>query len=453
MQSQSGSKGDPLEGTQSIGDTVMKADQAAPSTSDAVPNALGARRTPIHIVYMHGINQVGPGDSALLRHGICKYLGECNVVRVDRFYADKGEFALDHAPPDLEYMQTRIWRTPEEWHASAPFFDRYEISGNGHTPIVLDEINWWPVVYPLKCKWLIARDALLTGPSDDQINICSVFPTGTQMDPDHPGRFLNYAWLSLEQARELKRKSRHASFANRGLKNGLMDWGFSDAVMALGPIQKILIKGIRQLLQESLRESGVNPETANPTDAGPEFFFVTHSLGSFLGLIALDPDHPDPQLAEFPGFAMSTEEKAAADYFAAHTSSFYFLANQVSLIELARIYAPPLPIPPEASSGTPSEEEKPRSIMHWLEKRKDFLAQHRSLYPIPQIIAWSDPDDLLTWNVPRIKNTDIKVVNLHVCNSGFKLPPFLVWPTGAHDNYARNKKVLQVILKHKKKKD
>jgi hypothetical protein len=89
------------------------------------------------------------------------------------------------------------------------------------------------------------------------------------------------------------------------------------------------------------------------------------------------------------------------------------------------------------------------SCGHWRDKRRAFLDRHQSLGPGPQIIAWSDPDDLLSWYVPRIEG--IRVVNLHVRNSGFKIPPFLVWPTGAHDNYVGNKKVLRVILKPTKK--
>lgn len=63
---------------------------------------------------------------------------------------------------------------------------------------------------------------------------------------------------------------------------------------------------------------------------------------------------------------------------------------------------------------------------------------------MPQIVAWSDPNDLLSWNVPDIDG--VHVVNVPVHNAAFKLPPLLVSPTGAHANYAQNRKILRAIF-------
>jgi len=234
------------------------------------------RWQPIHILYMHGINQVGAGDSLLLRKGICKYLGECTVTSLGRMYAD-GPFAVDSAPPPLAYMGDRIWKSQEDWSASAPFIDRYQITGKGHTPILLDEPNWWPLAYPLKCKWLIARNSLLTGPSKTQLSICD---TPATPDPAHPKLYLSYQWIRTSEISDLNRISRHATILNRSLKSGLMDWGFGDAVMALGPMEEVLSAGIRELLIKSLQSSATNPQTSEGEDADQEVFFVTHSLGS-----------------------------------------------------------------------------------------------------------------------------------------------------------------------------
>jgi hypothetical protein len=348
--------------------------------------------------------------------------------------------------PELLYMQTQIWKTQKDWDASAPFIDRYEIVGNGHAPILLDEFNWWPLAYPLKCKWLVKQDAKLTGPSKDQMGICDV---PDQPDLPHPGRYVAYNWIPPREAEDLNRISRHATFANRSLKNGLMDWGFGDAVMALGPMQNIICAGIRELLIKSLQSANVDLAATNAEVPGPEYFFITHSLGSFLSLAALDSSWLGPQGEGVSQFNITPEEKNAADYFSAHTTGFYFLANQIELLELARVSAPeestnPCPVTAPgtpASSGTPV----PASIAHWQCRRQVYLKQRSSQAPGPQIIAWSDPDDLLSWEVPAIEG--VRVVNIPVRNSGFKVPPFLVWPTGAHGNYAKNQSILRVILK------
>jgi len=65
--------------------------------------------------------------------------------------------------------------------------------------------------------------------------------------------------------------------------------------------------------------------------------------------------------------------------------------------------------------------------------------------PEPQIIAWSDPSDLLSWEVPGIEG--VHVVNIPVHNSGFKVAPFIESPMDAHANYAKNREVLRLILK------
>jgi hypothetical protein len=259
-----------LAGTESIGDAVQADDKAAAShqrreSTGAMAEPVDGIR-PIHILYMHGINQVGAGDSLLLRKGICKYLGEYTVTSLGRMYAD-GPFAADSAPPTLAYMGDRIWKSQEEWSASAPFIDRYQITGQRHTPILLDELSWWSLAYPLKCKWLIARDSLLTGSSKTQLSICD---TPTTPDPAHPKRYLSYRWIKTSEASELNRISRHATILNRSLKSGLMDWGFGDAVMALGPMEKVLGAGIRELLIKSLQSSASNLQTSEGREADEE---------------------------------------------------------------------------------------------------------------------------------------------------------------------------------------
>lgn len=426
---------------ESIGDAVKAHDKGAatqPSGNAGVTAQPSIGPRPIHVLYMHGINQIGSGDSLLLRKGICKYLGECTVSSLGRVYAD-GPFTVDSNPPALALMGEPIWKSKDEWNASAPFMERYEIKGNGHSPILLDEFNWWPLAYPLKCKWLIARDARLTGPSKPQLSVCAA---STTPDPAHPKRFLSYQWIDNSEASELNHAKRRAKILNRSLKNGLMDWGFGDAVMALGPMEDVLSAGIRELLVKSLQSYVTDTHTSQPEDDA-EVFFVTHSLGSYLALISLDSDLLGPGDPDLSGFQVSPEQRQAADYFSAHTAGFYFLANQIELLQLARVSG----LSERDESSCPSAGEAksaPSSIAHWRCKRDIYLTQRASSAPGPQIVAWSDPNDLLSWQVPPIAG--VHVVNISVRNPGFELPLFLRSPTSAHANYAKNREVLRFIL-------
>lgn len=429
-------------GKESIGDAVQAEDKASASHSRG-PTALVAQPVaglpPIHILYVHGINQIGAGDSLPLRKGICKYLGECTVTNLGRIYAD-GPFAVDSDPPPLTLTGKRIWKSKGEWSASAPFIDRYEMKGKAHTPILLDEFNWWPLAYPIKCKWLIARDARLTGASKPQLSVCA---TSTTPDPAHSKRYLSYQWIDNSEASDLNHVKRRAKILNRSLKNGLMDWGFADAVMALGPMEDVLSAGVRELLIKSL-QSPIKDASIPPAKVDAEVFFVTHSLGSYLSLIALDTDLLGSDNPDLSGFQMTPEQKEAADYFSAHTAEFYFLANQIALLQLAWVSSSTghdVGLCPSASG----EKSVPGSIAHWLCKRDTYLTERASVAPMPQIIAWNDPNDLLSWEVPQIDG--VRVMNITVRNSGFTLPPLLESPTAAHANYAKNREVLRMILK------
>jgi hypothetical protein len=65
-------------------------------------------------------------------------------------------------------------------------------------------------------------------------------------------------------------------------------------------------------------------------------------------------------------------------------------------------------------------------------------------------VAWSDPSDLLTWRVPRIG--DVDVLNFYVQNATHWFWLFES-PTGAHDDYAKNKNVLRHMFLNSAHKD
>jgi hypothetical protein len=76
----------------------------------------------------------------------------------------------------------------EGWNASAPFVDHWEFLRKDTAPtIYLDEINWWPLVFAVKCRQIVAQDAELVGPSDALIKKCSSLKADKE-----PGRFISY---------------------------------------------------------------------------------------------------------------------------------------------------------------------------------------------------------------------------------------------------------------------
>jgi hypothetical protein len=407
------------------------ASQATPSLADALKRAR-TENTQLHIFYLHGMGASGPGNSASadLRKSICKFLRDCKTTEGEfdgTEYADRRDFALNVHPPDLHYLGQPIWRSDagglsEEWNASAPYVDHYKLVRDGAPTIYFDEINWWPLVFAAKCRQIIAEEASLAGPNKTYIHICA---SGKKPDPDqrkNPGRFRSYPFIDNEQ--ELNNLPPKGAKLNRSLKSFVLDWGFADAVLAVGPMRGLFLEGIGQVVLKSVKvgADGARGESVTPAP-NQEFVVVSHSLGSYLMFSALDvPSDP---------LATTQQWRADFDYVLANTSKAYFLANQVRLLELAN-----LDVTKNGNLIT--------HLKSWSDRRS---TAHK---PVPQIVAWSDPSDLLTWTVPPMDPKIALVTNEPVQNA-----PHWFWllenPGKAHTTYDQNKRVISVLLPKKER--
>jgi len=452
---------DTLKGLSSISDLLDSAD-----------------RHPIHILYVHGINQVGSGDSAQFRESICTKLKLCAVSDWKNGgveFADKGEFSPTVEPPALQYLGSPIWNNEDEWRASAPFAVHWTIHLRHHPAVlVVDELNWWPVVLSIKCRRIVGNEANVAGLTRTLLQVCS--DPSVQV-PDGLGRF--YPWISAEKAKELAGIPPRSVLVNRNLKDSLVDWGLSDVLLAVGPMGGILRDGLRQLMAKS---AAFDPNAAAASGSSAierydwrgqlhstktmdqEFVGVTHSLGSYLyfNVLSVDLATPGQSAAETTRLAA---EHDAVQYIFERTSQVYFFANQLQMLEITNLEAPP-PAPAGAAksrgldSGAPAPapapdiDTTPAANMRALVRRWQQLQAgfQTAIHPAGktaseklQVIAWSDPSDVITWRVPRIG--DVEVVNLYVQNAT-RWFGLLESPAGAHDNYSKNIDVLRVMFRN-----
>jgi hypothetical protein len=458
--------------------------KVAPEAKDAlkalssIGDALDAPdHHPVHILYVHGIAQVGAGDSSLLRTSICRKLNLCEPGdwrNAGVEFADRGEFADGVQPPELDYIGNPVWRSPEEWHASAPFVVHWTVHLRNHPSVlVLDEINWWPVILSLKCRQIVAAEVRLSGPDRYLIQVCS---QKSAQEPDGSGRF--FPWIDADEASRLEAVRPRGVLVNRTLKGSLVDWGLSDVLLATGPMGGILRDGIRQLMAKSAAfdpdlSTGANPAAASgrydwraqlqrPPALDREFIGVTHSLGGYLLFNALDTgtaNSADPRLAAAESQRLAAEN-SAVQYIFGRMSLIYLFANQLQELEIANLEEAPSTLPSQLKSRglepLPPPPTNPaanfRSLVnHWQELQADFQA---ALHPNDeaarqklQLVAWSDPSDVLTWRVPRIGNVD--VVNLYVQNARHWFWLFES-PNAAHGDYAENKSILHVMFDNTK---
>jgi len=461
-------------GATQAGAKVIEDKSGSLKTLTSIGDALDSPgRRPVHILYVHGIHRVGAGDSEQLRESICTKLKLCAVSdwkNAGVEFADKGEFSNSIQPPALTYLGNPIWKNAEEWRAAAPFVVHWVVHLRHHSAtLILDEINWWPLVLALKCRRIEANEAYLAGPDRDLLQVCS---QQSKQDPDELGRF--YPWITAEQAKKLAAIQPHAVLINRLLKDNLIDWGLSDVVLVVGQMGDILRDALRQLMAKS---AAFDPNEAGASSGGngavgkydwkaqlsrgaamdQEFIGVTHSLGSYLLFNTLNSDFagvPAQNLSASEA-ARKTDEENAIHYIFERTSLVYFFANQLEMLEITNLgtasnAAGEAKQP--AGSGTGQAMAAPaanfRALVHeWEQLQANFQT---ALHPNDeaarekiQVVAWSDPSDVLTWRAPRIG--DVDVVNLYVQNAVHWLWIFES-PPSAHRNYAANKDVLRVMF-------
>jgi hypothetical protein len=337
----------------------------------------------------------------------------------------------------------------------------------GHSSVlVVDEINWWPLLLSLKCRRVIAPEAHLSGPDRALLQLCS---DPKAQAPDGAGRY--YPWITPEDAAQLETIKPQSVRLNRELKDGLVDWGLGDVLLATGQMDGILRDGIRQLMARSAAfdpNKAATAENASSAAGGynwqqklnsktldQEFVGVTHSLGAYLFFNALNPETPlgAAPLAPSQRAAAETEEDAATRYIFERISLVYFLANQIEMLEITNLEtAPPAAALKERGLDAPppptSAAENFRALVNrWKQMQSDFQT---ALHPGNeaarkkiQVVAWSDPSDVITFRVPKIGNVD--VVNLYVQNAPRWFGLFES-PGAAHGDYARNKEVLHVMF-------
>lgn len=425
------------------------------SSIGKVLQSAGSR--PVHILYVHGMDATSSADSVVFQKGICEILKDCTLPSSpERDYADSGVFQPGSAPPPFEYMSSPVWSNAEEWSASAPFVDHYVITRTHGGPIVVDEINWWPLVFPLKCRNMITGEAQLAGPYPSLLGLCA---QSTQKDSKNPGRFTSYQWISTQEAASSQAMPRRGALINRDLKNSILDWGVSDAFMVVGSMRTLFQEAMRQLFVKTarFRSNGARnsdwiQQLQNPQGIDREFIVVSHSLGSYLVFSTLNINQPaaTPHTVTNESAGNAETQDAAAQYILERTSLIYFFANQVALLELAEVDMPATAnsVSPQTAQVQPQPQPKAalsKRITRWSDLRRKFkqrVSPAEAAPQLPEIFAWSDPSDMLTYHVPPIAN--IKVDNLYVRNTWWHW--LFADPSTAHGNYAKNKEVLKVMM-------
>ncbi|MBL8644524.1 MAG: hypothetical protein JNK21_11375 [Rhodospirillaceae bacterium] len=258
---------------------------------------------------------------------------------------------------------------------------------------------------------------------------------------------------------------------NKALKEDLMKDGFGDAVLYVGTYGRVMRETVKHALChfvggtpkpmpqsetpdcEGIPAKRIITQRADAPGREP-VALVSFSLGSMMLYRSLTDLRASP----------SPSTKAAFDALAASTDSVYMMANQVSLLQLGEWSAARESIGREStgpvlSSATPPDQagqtvaNEPAAMVLRALRGGAVLRPDGAVRPMAtdifngrlEVVAFSDPNDLLSFEFPMDDNADARFVNVY---STIAFPWFnaLANPLKAHTGHVSDDTVMDFFL-------
>jgi hypothetical protein len=172
---------------------------------------------------------------------------------------------------------------------------------------------------------------------------------------------------------------------------------------------------------------------------------VTHSLGGYMLMDALDDDLRQEHCAP----------NTLANKVLRNTKYIYMMANQLALLDLSTLRG----YPHRLGGSQPNDDLAHRLAMCWEKAKLDApspvttVGDQQAPSAEEQVVAFSDPNDILTWLVQR-KNLKLphsdwgsaQLTNVYLSNDEFSIPLLFSEPSTAHNGYLDNPTVMEMLV-------
>jgi hypothetical protein len=233
--------------------------------------------------------------------------------------------------------------------------------------------------------------------------------------------------------------SKRVNLVGANLREGILDGAVPDVVLYVGRYKPVIQHAVRQALKRMHKDVA---DRAAGQDY--QYIFVTWSLGSKIVFDCL----ADPKITSTRPSSPASEalvDEIPVNKIAAKTRAVFMLANQLPLLTLGDVE------PTETSRATPY-----KSLLSVAHRRQQATTEPAGgaapENPKLAIIAFSDPNDLLSYPLPPWLNSsdDLAFSNVYisVVKKAYYIP-LLGWiynPEPAHTGYALNDDVVDLIL-------
>jgi hypothetical protein len=188
-----------------------------------------------------------------------------------------------------------------------------------------------------------------------------------------------------------------------------------------------------------------NGKTCQPGVYNDPTIIVTHSLGGYMFMDAVDNELRQEHCA------LNT----AAGKILRNTQFVYMMANQLALLDLTTLHG----YPHRLGGSRPDDNLAHRVTRCWEKAQLNspialkVIQDHEGPSPEEQVVAFSDPNDILTWLVQRnnlqLPHSDwgsAQLTNVYLSNDEFSIPFLFSEPATAHGGYFDNPTVMELLV-------
>src|SRR5215213_8146763 len=145
------------------------------SDTRSLADLIGPGKT-VHLIFVHGMRAVDAGASLPLAKLLRDRLGFVDDQAPKPDYLSLGN------KPEVKYVNRVVWESDADWDASRPFVDHYRLKRSDGARVLIDEVNWWPLLFPLKCKFLLVAEHDLSGDDRKHLDYCGLDPKKAHYD-------------------------------------------------------------------------------------------------------------------------------------------------------------------------------------------------------------------------------------------------------------------------------
>ena len=252
-------------------------------------------------------------------------------------------------------------------------------------------------------------------------------------------------------ARETNAKDAPPRQAFAGFAKDFIDDKLADVVLYGGTYRESVM---RPSLQAALcyiidGKPADNGTTCRHGEYSQRTVIITHSLGGYMMMDAID----DELRREKTGAAHA---ESAARTLLKNTQFMFMMANQLALLDLTTLNGYPRRL-----GGGPTEADVAEHFANrWAAiklrspvRTRQAEAEWTQGATARQIVAFSDPNDILSWRLKRYdlklppsEWSSVKLTNVYLSNGEFSVPLIFSDPTTAHTGYFDNQTVMDMLV-------